>query len=115
MAQLQFLPEVTTVIPDYDKKAFTVHFKDDKSPLSLNFSNYLLWQVMRDTNLSEYILDHHPKSSFSEMVQDLYEIGFPIDENITAFFADMESKVDPAVLKFLEFMRNGFTNDDLNY
>ena len=116
MAQLQYLPEVTTVVPDYDKKTFTIHFKDDKNPLSLNFSNYLFWLVMQDDSLAEYMINHHASSSFSDMVGDLYDIGFPVDEKVTMFFADMESKIDPAILKFLDFMRNGFSNpqdDDL--
>lgn len=110
MTQLQYLPEVISVIPDYDKKAFRVYFKDDKDPLSLNFSNYLLWLSLRDEKLAEYIVDRHGKSSFTEMVGDLYEIGFPIDEKVTEFFVDMESKVDPAILKFLDFLRSGFSN-----
>ena len=116
MAQLSALPEVTTVVPDYDKKAFTVYFKDDKDPLSLNFSNYLLWLTMRDENLAEYVVNNHASSSFNEMIGDLYEIGFPVDEKVGTFFVDMQEKLDPALLKFLDFKRNGFSNlqdDDL--
>ncbi len=110
MTQLQYLPEVTTVVPDYDNKAFRVYFKDDKDPLSLNFSNYLLWATLRDENLAEYVVNNHASSSFTEMIGDLYEIGFPIDQKVVEFFADMESKVDPAILKFLDFLRSGFSN-----
>lgn len=116
MAQLSALPEVTTVVPDFDKKAFTVYFKDDKDPLSLNFGNYLLWLTMRDENLAEYVVNNHASSSFSQMIGDLYEIGFPVDEQVSTFFVDMQEKLDPALLKFLDFMRNGLSNlqdDDL--
>lgn len=106
--QLHYLPEVTTVVPNYNQKAFTVYFKDDKDPLSLNFSNYLLWLTMRDDSLAEYMINHHASSSFNQMIGDLYDIGFPVEEKINTYFVDMQEKLDPALLTFLEFMRNGF-------
>lgn len=116
MSQLSTpLPEVTTVVPDYNKKAFTVYFKDDKNPLSLNFGNYLLWLTMRDGNLAEYMINHHVSSSFSQMIGDLYDIGYPVEEKVGVFFVDMQEKLDPALRRFLDFMRNGFENpqDDM--
>ena len=71
---------------------------------------------MRDENLADYMINHHASSSFSQMVGDLYDIGYPVDEKVDAFFVSLQDKLDPALAKFLDFMRNGFENpqgDDL--
>jgi hypothetical protein len=106
--ETRYLPEVSTVVPDYKHKAFTVYFKDDNSPLSLNFQNYLTWIMMQDAKLTDYIIQKHRDSTFNDMIQDLYELGYPVDAKITEFFAAMEDKLEPALLKFLQFMRNDF-------
>lgn len=104
----RYLPEVTAVIPDYKHKAFTVYFKDDNSPLSLNFQNYLTWIMMQDAKLTDYMLNSHRDSTFNDMIQDLYELGYPVDVKLGEFFVAVEDKLEPALLKFLQFMRNDF-------
>ncbi len=115
--ETRLLPEVSTVVPDYKNKAFTVYFKDDNDPLSLNFQNYMLWIMLKDVQLTDYIVKNHNKNSFSDMIQDLYEIGYPVESKIMEFFDEVETKLDPALLRFLHFLRNGFEgtpqDDDL--
>jgi hypothetical protein len=106
--ETRYLPEVATVIPDYKHKAFTVYFKDDNSPLSLNFQNYLTWIMMQDAKLTDYMLNSHRNSTFNDMIQDLYELGYPVDAKLSEFFVAVEDKLEPALLKFLQFMRNDF-------
>jgi hypothetical protein len=106
--ETRYLPEVATVVPDYKHKAFTVYFKDDNSPLSLNFQNYLTWIMMQDAKLTDYMLNSHRNSTFNDMIQDLYELGYPVDAKLSEFFVAVEEKLEPALLKFLQFMRNDF-------
>ena len=106
--ETRYLPEVATVVPDYKHKAFTVYFKDDNSPLSLNFQNYLTWIMMQDAKLTDYMLNSHRNSTFNDMIQDLYELGYPVDAKLGEFFVAVEDKLEPALLKFLQFMRNDF-------
>ena len=106
--ETRYLPEVATVVPDYKHKAFTVYFKDDNSPLSLNFQNYLTWIMMQDAKLTDYMLNSHRNSTFNDMIQDLYELGYPVDAKLSGFFVAVEDKLEPALLKFLQFMRNDF-------
>lgn len=106
--ETRYLPEVATVVPDYKHKAFTVYFKDDNSPLSLNFQNYLTWIMMQDAKLTDYMLNSHRNSTFNDMIQDLYELGYPVDAKLSEFFVAVEDKLEPALLKFLQFMRNDF-------
>lgn len=115
--ETRLLPEVSTVVPDYKNKAFTVYFKDDNDPLSLNFQNYLMWIMLKDAQLTDYVVKNHSKNSFNDMIQDLYEIGYPVESKIVEFFDEVETKLDPAILRFLHFLRNGFEgtpqDDDL--
>lgn len=116
--ETRLLPEVTTVVPDYKNKAFTVYFKDDEDlTLSLNFQNYMTWALLKDAELTNYIVKNHSKNTFNDMIQDLYEIGYPVESKVAEFFDDVESKLDPAILRFLQFIRNGFDgnpqDDDL--
>lgn len=105
MSKTQFLPEVLTVVPEYNNKQFRVYFKDDKDPLVLHFANYVMWLAIRDNNLAKYLIKHHENSSFSDMVSDLYEIGYPIDDKVNGFFEDMQTKIDPALMRFVDFLR----------
>ena len=42
------------------------------------------------------------------MIQDLDELGYPVDAKLGEFFVAVEDKLEPALLKFLQFMRNDF-------
>ena len=111
MSETQYLPVVSTVIPEYDKKLFIVHFKDDKQPLHLNFANYIMWLAIRDRNLAKYLVKNHEDNTFSDMIRDLYEIGYPIDDQVQEFFEDMQTKIPPELLRLVDFLRNGMDGD----
>ena len=113
MNKTQYLPAVSAVVPEYDKKSFTVYFRDDKHPLQLNFANYIMWLAIRDDKLAKYLVKNHEDNTFSDMIRDLYEIGYPIDDKVQGFFDDMQTKISPALLRFVDFLRNGMDDFDI--
>ena len=64
--------------------------------------------MMQDAKLTDYMLNSHRNSTFNDMIQDLYELGYPVDAKLGEFFVAVEDKLEPALLKFLQFMRNDF-------
>ena len=39
------------------------------------------------------------------MVQDLYEIGVPVDNSIEGYFEELQNSIAPQLLKFMVFMK----------
>ena len=106
MTQEIKFPVVTMITPNYEKKVFDVQFDYGELELSLQFKNILAWMMRNDEKLLEYAANHYTNKDLSQMVQDLYEIGVPVDTSVEQYFEEVQNSIAPQLLKFMEFLKN---------
>ena len=106
MTQDLTFPQLTAVAPNYEKSAFEVQFDHGDLAINLQFKNYLIWTMGKDEKLLEYLANHFIGKSYAEMVQDLYEIGIPVDDQVEQYFGEIQNAIAPKLLKLMEYLKN---------
>jgi hypothetical protein len=107
--------KITNVEPVYDFKKvagghFNVYFgEDDDSPFTLGFIPLLDARVKQDDNLFDYLKKTKKDLTASHAIQDLYDIGFPVDEWVKEYFEEARENVDPvlfdALVRFYTYVK----------
>lgn len=100
------LPAVTSVAPDYSNSSFAVYFENSTSPWTFHFKFYLAWLCSNDKELLIYLAKHHSDSMFNAMIQDLYEIGYPVEDKVSAYYDYAMDNIDSRLLKLLDVLRD---------
>lgn len=76
-------------------------------PHTLRYAVYLEWLFKQDPNLYEYIHStfKDKDQTVSHVVEELYDIGFDVDESVKDYFEYVKSNVDQVMLaKVLNYM-----------
>ena len=98
-------PEVTAITPNYEKKAFEVQFDYGELELNVQFKNILAYMMRNDDKLLEYAANNYTDKDLAQMVQDLYEIGVPVDNSVEGYFGELQNSIAPHLLKFMKFIK----------
>ena len=90
--------KITSIAPVYDESILGGHFSVTfglESVFNLNFSSFLRHRFEKDEPLKDYVRTTNRREDVttSSIVQDLYEIGCPVEEWVHEHFADVRSKV----------------------
>ncbi len=100
------IPSVTSVAPDYETSNFLVYFDNSTSPWRFHFKFFLAWLCTHDLELLKYLNNHHTKSTFSEMVEDLYSISYPVESKVNEYYNHVVDNIDIRLLRLLDVLRN---------
>lgn len=103
--------KVTQVEPVFDYSTvsggfFFVYINNDEAPLKLNFLAFIKHLTERDQALFEYLkktasLD----KTASHVIYDLYEIGFPVDDKVSNYVAEIDSDLIGALAEFYSYIK----------
>jgi len=108
--------KLTKVEPNYDYSTVGGgHFKlyfgtDQKATHKLSFYGFLESRLQTDDDLFEYIKTHHKDKTISHAIWDLYDLGFPIDQWVQDYVANVKKDVDPkmfnALVSFYRYIKD---------
>lgn len=108
--------QITDVIPVYDFEEvsggyFKVYFGGDKEdPFTLGFIPLLDARVKQDDNLFDYLKKTAKDLTASHAIQDLYDIGFPVNDWVIEYIDKARNSVHPemfdALVRFYAVMRH---------
>lgn len=108
--------KLTKVEPNYDFSSvgggyFKLYFgSDSKATHKLSFYGLLESKLQVDDNLFEYIKTHHKDKTLSHAIWDLYDLGFPIDQWVQDYVANVKNDVDPkmfnALVSFYRYIKD---------
>jgi hypothetical protein len=114
--------EVTGVEPVYNFKNagsgfFYVHFdKMTKHPFKLSFISFVEYLITKDEKLFKYLAGKKFDTT-SHAIEDLYDIGYPVVDEVQAYMDKLKKSIDPLFLekmyKLLTYLKN--FNDDKGY
>ena len=106
MTQDLKFPQMTSINPNFEKSAFEVEFDYGDLAINLQFKNFLTWVMAKDEKLLEYSANHYVDKNFAEMVQDLYEIGIPVEDQVEQYFSEIQNAIAPKLLKLMDYLKN---------
>lgn len=116
--------EVTGVEPVYNFKNpgsgfFYVHFDNlTEHPFKLSFISFVEYVITKDEKLFKYFSDRKFDTT-SHAVEDLYEIGYPVAEEVQAYMEKVKQSVDPLFLqkmyRLLMFLKSFNDGEDKGY
>ena len=124
---------IKSIEPIYDNTKtgggyFLVEYIFDGDPnitaYKLSFVAFVEWLLNKDDALFEYVKGRFKDTdkTLSDVVVDLYEIGFDVISEVENYFDFMKNSIDPKMLmrlmQFFQFLKNfgqdGSENDDLD-
>lgn len=124
---------IKSIEPVYDNTKtgggyFYIEYVFDNDPkivgYKLSFVDFVEWLLNKNDALFEYVKGRFKdtEKTLSDVVVDLYEIGFDVDGEVEKYFDFLKNSIDPKIMmklmKFFQFLKNfgqeGSDNDDLD-
>lgn len=124
---------IKSVEPHYDNTQtgsgyFYVEYVFDNDPrivgYKLRFVDFVEWLLNKDEALFEYVKGRFKDTdkTLSDVIVDLYEIGFDVDGEVENYFDFLKDSIDPKIMmklmNFFRFLKNfgqeGEEDDDLD-
>lgn len=112
--------DITSIEPVYDFENagggyFNVYFLNlSDEPFKLSFVSFLDYVLEEDDNMFQYVCKQNFDTA-SHAIQDLYDLGYFMQESVKACMDDIKGSIDQELLKkmfdFLVIM-NQFKNDE---
>lgn len=115
--------DITQVTPRYnfDKVgggSFTIQLgSDDEHSFNIKMAAFVEDRMRDDGDLFMYMMNNYRDQTISHAIQDLYDIGFPIDEWVKDYIAKLTHKSDKflAMMSLLDSLRRfGDPGDDIS-
>lgn len=118
---------IQSIEPVYDNTKtgggyFNVEYVFDNDPKAivyrLSFVAFVEWLLNKDEALFEYIKGRFKETdkTLSDVIIDLYEIGFDVDGQVESYFDFIKNSIDPKtmlkLMKFFQFLKNFGLEDD---
>lgn len=97
---------ITSIEPDYRFESplggsFKVSFSGTNVPYWLSYERFTYWLLQKDEKLLSYVKNNFADKSLSHVIQDLYDIGYPVNDGVTEYVEWVKSTVDVDMLNKL--------------
>ena len=90
--------------------SFKITFYGTNTPYWLSYQRFLHWLLRNDDKLLLYVNKNFTDKTMSHVVQDLYEIGYPVENSVKEYMNWVESSIDTEMLSrlmlFFDYIKN---------
>lgn len=99
---------ITNIEPEYRfddslSGSFKITFYGTTTPYWLSYQRFLHWLLRNDIQLQLYVSKNFTDMTMSHVVQDLYEIGYPVENSVREYMNWVESSIDAELITKLMF------------
>jgi hypothetical protein len=89
---------------------FRVYFEGLKEPFKLSFVPFLERELKSNDELYSYVEKHFSEKTVSDVIRDLYELGYPLEEKVENYIKKAAESVDlklfNQLLRLFHYMRD---------